>query len=313
MQFNELRTPAPGLGQSQFMNQGVAAPVPPAPRKDAPGQIQPASNHGTVEYQQTNPTEQSTVLVRPYGDGMERYLQRGDIVFVRADDTASRGPLGTGRLPPMQVANLQMLNTIMQRDPEGPAAAINQKHKWVFLGILEHISQLSGGTGARGGAPRHADKLLSMQVRGKSCRVVNHWPNSKPLDKVGFMYYSVQTAAEARNKYSAQDYKPLYTKYDYGTGALPPSKRSRTEAEDERKTPDESKPVQSYGMMVPVNFTRNPKYVDSPKAFYVGVISDMFHRPAASPSEVTPSLTMLDERLTDKRHQPQCELFIRVA
>ena len=82
-----------------------------------------------------------------------------------------------------------------------------------------------------------------------------------------------------------------------------------------------SRVEENRSLIVPVNFTRADvaskadlaRLVHKGLAWHVGVISDCFHTPASSQADVTPALTLLDQRLGQTRGVPQCELFIRVA
>lgn len=194
MQVN-LSNPRPSLGDSAPFAR-VTPENPPRPRSDMsiPGA---PTLHNVVEYQQTNPTFNAMLPVRKYSNGIEKYITEGDLIWVNPKGTSKIQH--SSRRPPSVVANLQMMNTLLARTQENPQDSLSTPSNWTFFGVMQSEMQLNGGTQRPNTVRSGNDKVLSVQVRGRSVRVKNYWPNSSALDSVGFVVGSVLSAEMCNN------------------------------------------------------------------------------------------------------------------
>lgn len=334
-----MRAPRPDPGQDGFLLANARQQRPSKPRAGAPQAILPASQPArTVEYQQTNPTFNATLVVKPYANNLEQYLTTGDILFVQHGGVdVTRGTLANRRMPPVVTNNLQMLNTQLLRKDLNEAKTKELVKTYSFYGVLEHTMQLNGDSTMR----RACDRVLSVNVRGRSVRTRNLWPNSSALDVVGFAFAAIFQDSPSANKWLPTNFKPLYVACDENGRILPKAeivaasigqplcnilntvptnateRRAYCVAEHEALE-KLNKNVDKF-MVVPVNFTHYSdkeqlaEMISENLAWPVGVISDCFHMPPSSTADVTPALTLLDQRLGATPGVPQCELFIRVS
>ena len=352
--FAGIRGRAPNSDASHLLQNYAARSAPPITNNLAVGGA--VSSRQTVEYQQTNPTVNAHVLVCPRTDQRERFLKEGDIVFINTTKTP-RGPLSNRSRPPVDVANLQMINAEASRRQQGVVQTRGNEadiraargeiqdffKQWQLLGVIEAITQLNGGCPQSN--LRRVDLMLSVQVRGRSVRLQNHWPNSRPLDQLGFAVLPI-APCDAGDEHSACNFIPRYAVYgkdgfctdnalgesivaeargnpDYAglqfTAVLngdPVDVQQRRKVELAlRDTASEVRQGYMF-LMMPVNLTYDAVRVQdhAPVSHYFGVMSDRFHQPAPSTSDVMPGLVNLDERLGHggicKR---QCEVLINVA
>jgi hypothetical protein len=207
-----------------------------------------------------------------------------------------------------------------------------------------------------------------VQVRGRSVRLQNHWPNSRPLDQLGFAVLPILPCdapfdLDPREvNHVACNFIPRYVVYGKDGFCKDNALRNlivqqakakdqakvdaelaagrRTQAlpfdavlgggrvdnvQDRRKVElalrDTASEVLKTVMllMMPVNLTCDGRGFQEDDEFktpihYFGVMSDRFHQPAPSTSDVMPGLVNLDERMGHggicKR---QCEVLINVA
>ena len=217
MQVN-LSNPIPSLGDSAPFAR-VTPENPPRPRSDMsiPGA---PTLHNVVEYQQTNPTFNAMLPVRKYSNGIEKYITEGDLIWVNAKGTSKIQH--SSRRPPSVVANLQMMNTLLARAPENAPYNLRTPSDWTFFGVMQSEMQLNGGTLRPNTVRSGTDKVLSVQVRGRSVRVKNYWPNSSALDSVGFIVGRVRAAERESNtdlppetkRFVAQKFQPKYVVFN---------------------------------------------------------------------------------------------------
>ena len=217
MQVN-LSNPRPSLGDSAPFAR-VKPENPPRPRSDMsiPGA---PTLHNVVEYQQTNPTFNAMLPVRKYSNGIEKYITEGDLIWVNPKGTSKIQH--SSRRPPSVVANLQMMNTLLARRQENPQDSLSTPSNWTFFGVMQSEMQLNGGTQRPNTVRSGNDKVLSVQVRGRSVRVKNYWPNSSALDSVGFIVGQVRAAERESDtdlppetkRFVAQNFQPKYVVFN---------------------------------------------------------------------------------------------------
>ena len=341
MSFAGIRGGAPSSDASYLLQNYAAQSAPPITNNiNVGGAI---SSNRTVEYQQTNPTVNTHVLVCPRRDQREQYLKEGDILFINTE-RGPKGPLAHRSRPPVDVANLQMINAEAARMQGNGGGATEEKIKgyfknWQLLGVIEAVTQVNGGCSTSTCRTR-VDLMLSVQARGRSVRIQNHWPNSQLLDQLGFAVLAMKECSEpTATEYEACNFVPKFVVYGKDgfcqeeackmskeiLDKLPlrdvqdmlKSDNVQTRRQAELAVQEAANKVRKDAtfLMLPVNFTKDKTALT--KGFhpqYFGVMSDRFHEPAPSTSDVMPGLVNQDERMgyggVCKR---QCEVLINVA
>ena len=344
MSFARIQGGAPNSDASYLLQNYAAQSAPPITNNiNVGGAI---SSNRTVEYQQTNPTVNTHVLVCPHSDQRERYLKEGDILFINTDKRP-KGPLAHRSRPPVDVANLQMINAEAARRQNNVGDGANEEEikkyfkNWQFLGVIEAVTQVNGGCSTSTYRTR-VDLMLSVQARGRSVRIQNHWPNSQPLDQLGFAVLAMEKcSASSAATHMACNFVPKFVVYgkdgfcqeeackmseeivqNTGIGRGDLEKLLRSSDVQERRqgelaVRDAANKVRDDAtyLMLPVNLTKDKTVLtDRSHVQYFGVMSDRFHEPAPSTSDVMPGLVNQDERMGHggvcKR---QCEVLINVA
>ena len=197
MSFAGIRGGAPSSDASYLLQNYAAQSAPPITNNLNVGNA--ISSNRTVEYQQTNPTVNTHVLVCPHRDQREQYLKEGDILFINTE-RQPKGPLAHRSRPPVNVANLQMINAEAARMQGTTGDGASQKNiqdyfkNWQLLGVIEAVTQVNGGCSTSTCRTR-VDLMLSVQARGRSVRIQNHWPNSQLLDNWGLRCSQWRNAA----------------------------------------------------------------------------------------------------------------------
>ena len=220
-----LRSLTPGLGDSSAF-----ARVTPEAARGSSGYAVPgaASVHTRNDEQNTNPTASYPILCRRWRNHDQQYLKEGDFIFV---NTGKQTPATNSGRQPVVAANLQQVNTLCRVKAAGGEPAQCQgggelclaKH-WQFFGIMRNEMCLNGGAGAK----PHADRILNVDVRGRSVRVANLWPNSQIGDHVGFVRGDVRDPRSAAEKLK---YLPKPQKVAYYAGKPDGSLRNLKEVQ----------------------------------------------------------------------------------
>lgn len=342
MSFAGIRGGAPSSDASYLLQNYAAQSAPPITNNLNVGNA--ISSNRTVEYQQTNPTVNTHVLVCPHRDQREQYLKEGDILFINTE-RQPKGPLAHRSRPPVNVANLQMINAEAARMQGTTGDGASQKNiqdyfkNWQLLGVIEAVTQVNGGCSTSTCRTR-VDLMLSVQARGRSVRIQNHWPNSQLLDQLGFAVLAMEECSKSTtNEYKACNFVPKFVVYGkdgfcqeeackmskeivskIGLEKIEEMLKSdnvQQRREAELAVQEGAKKVRDDAtyLMLPVNFTKDKTALTQgfhPQ--YFGVMSDRFHEPAPSTSDVMPGLVNQDERMgyggVCKR---QCEVLINVA
>lgn len=205
-----LQSIAPGLGDSS----AFARVTPEAARRSSgyavPGS---ASVHTRNDEQATNPTASYPIVCRRWRNGDQRFMHEGDFIFVNvASPTPSAQSSGR---QPVVAANLQQVNTYARTGQPSTKPNLNKAENWRFFGVMRNEMFL-------GNSKSHPDRILNVDVRGRSVRVANLWPNSKIGDKVGFICAPANTAATKAVSDDAlkpfAQYLPVQAKIAYYAG-----------------------------------------------------------------------------------------------
>ena len=320
MNMNEaiLRNPAPSNGYPNPFRPNI-----PAQRNSGvPGQIE---IHNRVDQQQTNPTSSYAIQCMRWKDCHQQHLKPGDYLFVckKNNHTYTR----KGRQP-VKCLNLQQLNSLIATNSD----VLKNPSDWAFYGVMHNDMMLNGGAALH---KPHADRILNVDVRGRSVRVANLWPNSQPGDRVGFRldskwpgddesdelqyipkemkvkFYMADADGKLRKEYETAEIRRLQAAIEELSDDQKAEKyRAETELRAEiKKVGNGDYPSgRSPQLYWPVNFSRLGGQEASD--IYVGVISMTFKEPLRSDTRetCTRAMTQLDPRF----QLPMCELFIRV-